>query len=785
MDIANELKEYIDKLPCEQPAVKQCQTMTTNGHWSRLYRCSVCGADVMAYNMRCKCGRLFERPRDIIIMNGQDKIYAMFKEEHGELHFAFGMNVYKSKKTMDSNNIYREHEKKVFTLFCGNINQHGMTLFADKGLKKGKEYILPDLISLNQPTSRFNAEYHLGALEALSEELTEDVPELEKVRKNDNLYSTMVSGIVSIADKDRKTEPTCSGTLLDPEIAGSLDSLRKYIVFVTNSIQKQKDERSAEKFSTGLTEETRKNYPAAKNEIIDSMKINCILAQCMLTPEQTHWHIECTCGYKRDFRASHNAMTHAEVMKLRNELSQSVQSIVAKCPACGVENDTQTIRIPRKKEIVIRYGKSAESVRSSTNRKFITVEKTSLPDDSVLVRYFLSSTWMTTGTIKSTVTETGRCFINDKNAFFYLPADTEKENASWEKVNISTFGNRLGVYSHFICFQEEEVARMLKTSFKDGLKHRVLSFWDCKETGNAKDPIHIPGNANIIFMNMVGPAVSVLNEHGFYRIIKEAKRNHLTRDGLTSVFNQDGKTPAEVLKIPEEALENMTKFIPKEQVRFEDVYNYQEAYQNLSLTEKDAENLFYLARNGIITNAIRANKMGIDIEAYAKYVQTASQMHMTTANNVASVMENVLSFMHDSGRNTTAVLNPASYRLQEAVVEIIGKMQGFFHPNKEFMQEIQLQLLNESSANGETAWFASDEDKKAETFSAFMQRDQFVQDAIYYLSNINRANSITADRLETDECALVQFICKKELTKIVCAFMTKEGIRKKVFEKTG
>lgn len=326
---------------------------------------------------------------------------------------------------------------------------------------------------------------------------------------------------------------------------------------------------------------------------------------------------------------------------------------------------------------------------------------------------------------------------------------------------------------------------MLKTSFKNGLKHRVLSFWDCKETGNAKDPIHTPGNVNIIFMNMVGPSVSVLNEHGFHRIIKEAKRNHLTRDGLTSVFNQDGKTPAEVLKIPEEALANMTKFVPKEQVCFEDVYNYQEAYQNLDLTEKDAESLFYLARNGIITDAMRANKMGIDIEAYAKYVQATSQMHMTTANNVASVMENVLSFMHDSGRNTTAVLNPASYRLQEAVVEIIGKTQGFFHPDKKFMQEIQLQLLNESSANGETAWFASDEDKKAETFSAFMQQDQFVQEAIYYLSSINRANSITADRLETDECALVQFICKKELTKIVCAFVTKEGIRKKVFEKTG
>ena len=551
-----------------------------------------------------------------------------------------------------------------------------------------------------------------------------------------------------------------------------------------------KQEVISQEMNTTSIKDVRVNYPPASQEIVDMISTGCVLAKERIrTQSEVCWDVACTCGYQKTFRAVLSGLSESKRKEAINELQNQVNCAAESCSACRQDNVHQSVMVSGKR-IDVTF--PDEGKRYMLRRFFVTVEQTGLSDNSILLRYFESYFTMKKGKVVQDLEEKGRCFLNDKKAFFYLPYqdldfDMEGNNTQpkWAEANIFRFRNTIIEHAEFTCVQKDEVQRIINAAPEGSLKKRVLTLWNCNTDGRRKEFLNRPGNLIAIMLNMWGPAISVLYRGNFKKIVDNIYLNCSSKRELSKMVNRYGETPAEVLNMPQNALDALLKAKAPEKVTVEDINNYKIAYQYLNPTPTDTKTVSFLAANDCINSAVSASEFGISMAKFAKYVKEVSIAYMRPASEIA---RDAVDILKADGNGTPKEMPDAgAYNMQKAVITIINNIEM----NRTFWRKgtqdsMKYVNISQNVSTDETTWLIGDTDKKQESFQALMQNEEFVREAVLYMSGINAEQSISEDIKDGGGVVFVQLAKKNDsISKIICIFLQSKGVKTKVFEKAG
>lgn len=803
--------------PVQAPATKFRDYLIVNGNKYPIYRCTCCGAQVAANATVCSCGRLLERVNinnRVMQTSEQEQFKMILDVDDNSLLFAFGTSAFfhqneSELKQADATSVYKQ---KGCVLIAGEISlPDNMTVYADIGLKKNKKQLLP---VLTEPESADQLKFSFRWLNGFLSAKEKTNFFMKKVTEKDKFYSVIFNLLSEIA-KQNQYENDKRGIKNSQIIQG-----KEYIDILSLYLRKIKEHREnktaewAQRVFTSHIEDARLNYPEPSSDILQLVQqTKCILVksnEMKDTVEEYKFVVACSCGYSKTIAKNFLNVPNSEFHGAREKILCEVQKEAKRCAACGNENTHSTVTLKNGKKIDVKFESAVTG--SKADRYFVTIEKSGLPDCSVLLRYFHAAFSIDETRNVQQVVEEGRCFINEEGVNFYADkavlnrdpeadawADFFKKNGftpcsccgddaadnrakTWEKVSSTTFEKVVGKKNNFIFLQEDEMKRIMSGYAENSMVRRILECWDCRNDGSKKNPFNIPGNVHAIVMHTYGPAFSVLYKAGFKRIVSFAF--DMPSKVIAEKFSPKGTTPAEALGVTREYLSAITNIIPAHSLSLSVVNDCKLFKEKASADKVSDKTLAYLTVNHLLENADMARKYGIPTEDFAEYVRKVSKMYVLDAYRVSDDLQNYLK------RTRVSVLpQPANHMILRAATDIAVKMgcknSEFGEINTEDNRKLYSSVYSQAESNispGETFWFA---DNKARTLIALLQDDEFVADAVRYLSGIDRSCSIDIDMEKGREKVFLQMIeAEGKLKRIVCLIYSEVTgeIKQRVFD---
>lgn len=597
------------------PTMRNC---LVNGVDTACYYCAVCDTPIpknqRSSNLRCPaCGRLhFERGAVYVTEEENDAvanaIYYDTSEPHGSglyknLAKPFLLYIEEKNGVLFSAlaSVFYEHkhaqgamQREIMFFFAGYIHDNKTSFY--RMYKEEMEYLNVN----NTPGYRRQKEYFHDANEKFGEWFLSHATRMTSTGRDGASFMCFFknehqkNGEKAVAENSsvypfrRKWALRALNAETDP--AQTINAFAQQL-----KEPKKAPEESIKKMRASQMEDARANFPAISQRLLNQMKEIKFSSICAdyWDAEKVEVRFVCACC-NAERKTSIFLKDDEDVRKKKEEL----RGFLAKCPSCGFGDKTQTINGTQLSELapecnflsdtaepentrlyepILRsgYGKSTSRIYRAVNYKggraenvVITVENTSLPDDSVLLRYFeMSSNAVETHTID----ESARIFINRTGKAFCYEADgfqldeRNRRVTKWKKVAFSQFRysirekgeQRYNPYSadNVLFIQKKDsVAKILSRAGLD--KVGLTTAWGLDSTENDVYPV---GNVQYLHLINAYPNAACLPAGGCMTVAKSISDMGASFCGDRDMFNPKGKTVEEFLMLPAEGVREVVR----------------------------------------------------------------------------------------------------------------------------------------------------------------------------------------------------------------------------------
>ena len=474
-------------------------------------------------------------------------------------------------------------------------------------------------------------------------------------------------------------------------------------------------------------EQARLNYrPLPQAELQKLTNIRYVFTEKCVSANNYAWHAQCTCGWHekeiRPIDAEESA--DEENKRVTEELRDRFSSYKRCCPSCGLKPAEQVFD-----DVVMNFG-TQKAVEYNDLIRFclVTAERTNLPDDSILIRYFkfTETANFVYNTVSGIYKEIARAFVSEQNHYFYVL--NRRTASSFRKANITCFLNDINFDSR-ICTTPEKIKKLIKSLPKDSFRSKMLSLWYFG-TGECGNTMHIPGEPNVITAIQQYPQIYALFELGYKKIAED----FCISPSLLKGTSKNKLSAEEILGVRAGILEEILKQTPKEMLELDTVTKWNQQTSTIDEHPDWKGDIGWCIENKILDACASAlQNYKIPIPVMADSVKKLSRNSVIPTFQAANLIMRYLQKCKKTGL-PTEIPEIKYFHLANALIQNISeKVMG-----NPFIEDC------ECDDGCEKLWFCDQQQaQKAVTLLLNNIHKQWIQDAIFFFScDLDAAHSV-------------------------------------------
>lgn len=533
------LKKTCEIMPEYLPANIKSFTITGNTKKTTYY-CSECSKSFGAPMATCpKCGVKLDEPGSEFKAFSLDKTkripIACFTQEKGEkLFFEIVLTCYRpTYKTV-------KWKRRITIPIVGCVEKNG-------DVKMHNTEKRQDIVTILK-RAECRLDYlnilHLSTLRppVRAEALTQEM--WEPVRKQSKLYNLVVNNLIKFLTNPNDSEWSHISLSTKPE------NTKEYAEKILAQLEKKEPKKKTP--SNAMQQEELFNYkrsfrPAFSKDLKTAIDRIAYSIETPILESRTEmiYKISCSCGHSEQI--SVKIPTDKGDVDAMEAFENLVYQKAHKCPRCGRNQCDQLIEGKR-----FQFLDRDINHPSSRKKRFnvVWMEKTGLPDDSILVRIYSFEPDGQKEKMKS-LNETYRFFFNESEILVF-----QNEHGNWQR--ISTAAARKDMCCNFhrnaIWPQtEKQISDVFST--KVG-RSGMFACWNFQKNNCQK--YCTPGDISFPATFLLFPGISFLQKASFTSAVSQICQSSFSQ--ISQTFNIKGGSPEEVFGVSQSFLDKVARF---------------------------------------------------------------------------------------------------------------------------------------------------------------------------------------------------------------------------------
>ena len=428
--------------------------------------------------------------------------------------------------------------------------------------------------------------------------------------------------------------------------------------------------------------------------------------------------ISCSCGYTEQISAKLPTDEHA--LAERETFKNLIFEKTHKCPSCGRNQYDQMIEGRR-----FRFTDREISNPARNGKTFnvVWLEKTGLPDDSILIRIY---SFKPDGqrTKMESLSENHRIFFSKKETLAF-----RNEYTGWQKISITDAKIDLDSYfskSAIWPQTEKQISDVLATEIG---RSPMFSAWNFKE--NELWAHHTPGNLTFSVTYTSFPGIAFLQEEHVDSVVDKLCQTSFSQ--ITRIFNVKGKTPEEAFGVSRHFLRQIAKFDSKRSSIGLD--NFVNLIKTTEGKEEEIMAGIWAVKNNCITLTLNLKEMGYPLNSV---VDAAKQEAAKTMKHPAQIMKEIKEYAMQAcclGLNKDRPELPETFSQDARFMDLMRSLCAQRTSQKPYSEALPEKILNGPGKGLKMLFCTSGKDKEFLRTLFFNRNLQSVREAVLFCGN--------------------------------------------------